>query len=56
MSPVQAIFEVKHKPFGYFVTACCAILGGVYTVVGMLDGMLGGLDKYVKAGGDGTLA
>ena len=57
MSPVQAVFEVKHKSFGYFVTTCCAILGGAYTVIGMMDGIIGGLlAKFMKTGTNGGLA
>ena len=50
LSPVQVVFEVKHKTFGSFITACSAIIGGVYTVVGMLDGMVGGFSKFVEKG------
>lgn len=31
--------EYKHS-FAHFVTNVCAIVGGVFTVAGMLDGML----------------
>ena len=48
ISPVQAVFEVKEKSIWTFITTCCAIIGGVYTVVGMLDGFLVYLYKLVE--------
>lgn len=55
MSPVQAVFAVKPKTFGSFMTACCAIIGGCYVVVGILDNFLTFLHKAYEAGGGGLL-
>lgn len=39
MSPIQIIVTEKMKPFYHFVTAVCAVVGGVFTVAGILDSM-----------------
>ena len=50
LSPVQAVFEVKEKSIFMFITTCCAIIGGVYTVIGVLDGFVAYLFKLVEKG------
>ena len=37
ISPVQAVFTEKKKTLISFITTVCAIVGGVYTVMGILD-------------------
>eukprot|EP00873_Tetraselmis_striata_P008725 jgi/Tetstr1/428989/TSEL_018964.t1 len=37
LSPMQMIVEERRQPFYHFVTTVCAIIGGVFTVAGMLD-------------------
>ena len=33
-------YEEYRKPFTHFLTDLCAIVGGVFTVAGMIDGIL----------------
>jgi len=37
ISPIKVKFEEKDKSFLHFVTQVCAIIGGVFTVTGLLD-------------------
>ena len=47
VSPVQAIFEEKRKGnFLSFVKNVCAIVGGAYTVMGIVDSLIGFTSKY----------
>lgn len=36
-SPIRVIIEEKYRSFGHFLTSVCAIIGGVFTVMGMID-------------------
>ena len=36
----QVIVEQQRKTFAAFLTQVCAIIGGVFTVTGLLDGVL----------------
>ncbi len=36
-SPIMVNIVESRKPFGHFLTAVCAIIGGVFTVMGVLD-------------------
>jgi hypothetical protein len=38
LSPIMVKFIEKSKSFSHFITGCCAIIGGLFTVAGMLDG------------------
>ena len=40
VSPMQVIVEQQRKSFAAFLTQVCAIIGGVFTVTGLLDGVL----------------
>nr|XP_023022430.1 endoplasmic reticulum-Golgi intermediate compartment protein 3 isoform X2 [Leptinotarsa decemlineata] len=40
LSPLMVKFSEKERSFGHFVTNLCAIIGGVYTVAGLLDSCL----------------
>ena len=47
VSPVQAVFEERRKSnFLSFVKNVCAIVGGAYTVMGIVDVMVGFTSKY----------
>jgi endoplasmic reticulum-Golgi intermediate compartment protein 3 len=46
ISPVQAVFEETSGKFLRFVTSLCAILGGLYTVMGLLDGLISTATSY----------
>lgn len=39
MSPIQIVVTQRSKAFYHFMTTTCAIIGGVFTVAGILDGL-----------------
>ncbi|GJX36675.1 disulfide isomerase-like protein 5-4 [Tanacetum coccineum] len=39
-SPMQVLITETAKPFSHFITNLCAIIGGVFTVAGILDSIL----------------
>lgn len=39
-SPLRSIIREYHMPLFELCTSLCAILGGVFTVMGMLDGVI----------------
>lgn len=40
MSPMQVLVTRERKSLASFLTQLCAILGGVFTVTGLLDGLI----------------
>ena len=40
LSPVMVKFSRKEKSLGHFLTGLCAIIGGVFTVAGILDKLI----------------
>ncbi|KAJ3323873.1 Endoplasmic reticulum-Golgi intermediate compartment protein 3 [Boothiomyces sp. JEL0866] len=40
ISPMLIQYKEYRKPFTHFITDLCAIVGGVFTVAGMVDGLL----------------
>ena len=40
ISPLLIKYEEYRKPFTHFLTDICAVVGGVFTVAGMIDGLL----------------
>ena len=40
MAPVMVKYQEKEKSFGHFASGLCAIIGGVFTVAGMVDKMV----------------
>jgi hypothetical protein len=40
LSPIMVKFVEKSKSFTHFLTGCCAIIGGLFTLAGMLDSFL----------------
>lgn len=40
LSPLMVKYTEKDRSFGHFVTNICAIIGGVFTVAGILDALL----------------
>lgn len=40
MSPIQIVVTDKEKHFFHFITAVCAVVGGIFTVAGMIDSMV----------------
>lgn len=49
VSPIQANFEEKRKTLASLVTSLCAIIGGVYTVMGILDSAFGIASKLFSS-------
>ena len=37
LAPVMVKYTEKDKSFGHFATGLCAIIGGVFTVAGLID-------------------
>jgi hypothetical protein len=48
MSPIQIVVSEKIKPFYHFITSVCAVVGGVFTVAGLMDGMAYNTAKAFK--------
>jgi len=40
ISPIMVNFEEKYTSFTYFLTSLCAIVGGVFTVAGIVDSVI----------------
>ncbi len=40
ISPIMVRFTEKRPSFSYFLTSLCAIVGGVFTVAGIIDGFI----------------
>ena len=45
LSPLQAVYEERRRGFGQFLTGACAVVGGVYTVMGLVDALVNSLGK-----------
>ena len=37
LSPMSVVVSQEKMPFYHFITQVCAIIGGVFTVIGLLD-------------------
>ena len=37
LAPVMVKYQQKEKSFGHFASGLCAIIGGVFTVAGIID-------------------
>ncbi|KAK7290826.1 hypothetical protein RIF29_05549 [Crotalaria pallida] len=48
LSPMQVLIKENHKSFSHFITNVCAIIGGVFTVAGILDSILHNTIRLVK--------
>ena len=48
LSPVQALFEETKKSFAAFLVSVCAILGGLFTVLGLVDVVLNFLMRFLN--------
>ena len=40
ISPVMVVVQEETQSFSSFVTKICAVIGGIYTVVGLLDNVV----------------
>merc|ERR1712157_392180 len=47
-SPLMVQISEKRTPFFHFITQVCAIIGGVFTVTGLLDRVVYGTVKQLK--------
>ncbi|KAH7285273.1 hypothetical protein KP509_33G019900 [Ceratopteris richardii] len=48
LSPMQVLVKETPKSFSHFITNVCAIIGGVFTVAGIMDSMLHGAMRMMK--------
>lgn len=48
LSPMQVLITENSKSFSHFLTNICAIIGGVFTVAGILDSILHNTMRLVK--------
>jgi hypothetical protein len=48
MSPVQIVVSEKPRELYRFLTAICAVVGGVFTVAGIIDGMVYQVNRVAK--------
>ncbi|KAL4554049.1 hypothetical protein LXL04_037494 [Taraxacum kok-saghyz] len=48
LSPMQVLITENSKSFSHFITNVCAIIGGVFTVAGILDSILHNTLRLVK--------
>ncbi|CAG9464669.1 unnamed protein product [Pedinophyceae sp. YPF-701] len=47
-SPIQIMVSERRQPLYHFVTSLCAVVGGVFTVMGMLGGGIGAASAALK--------
>ena len=40
LAPVMVKYQQKEKSFGHFASGLCAIIGGVFTVAGIIDKLI----------------
>lgn len=48
LSPMQVLITENSKSFSHFITNVCAIIGGIFTVAGILDSILHNTLRLVK--------
>lgn len=48
LSPMQVLIQENPKSFSHFITNVCAIIGGVFTVAGILDSILHNTFRLMK--------
>ncbi|OIW03148.1 hypothetical protein TanjilG_11785 [Lupinus angustifolius] len=48
LSPMQVLITENQKSFSHFITNVCAIIGGVFTVAGILDSILHNTVRLIK--------
>ena len=53
ISPIMVKFTEKQPSFTYFLTSLCAIVGGVFTVAGIIDSAIYGASRGSSGGGLG---
>ena len=59
LSPLRVRIEERSRSLGHFLTNCCAIVGGVFTIMGLVDAVLhrgyGSAASRRKVGGKGLI-
>nr|AFK46808.1 unknown [Lotus japonicus] len=48
LSPMQVLITENQKSFSHFITNVCAIIGGVFTVAGIVDSILHNTIRMIK--------
>ncbi|GFP89994.1 protein disulfide-isomerase 5-3 [Phtheirospermum japonicum] len=48
LSPMQVLITENSKSFWHFITSVCAIIGGVFTVAGIVDSILHNTVRFMK--------
>lgn len=48
ISPMLVIYTESKKPFAHFLTDVCAIVGGIFTVAGLVDGFIYTAERTFK--------
>ena len=48
LSPVMVKYSPKEKSLGHFLTGLCAIIGGVFTVAGILDKLIYNSSRLIE--------
>lgn len=56
VSPITVKYTEKSKPLYHFLTTFCAIIGGTFTVAGMIDSMVFSAHQMVKKASEGKLS
>lgn len=55
ITPITVKYTEKKKPLYHFLTTICAIIGGTFTVAGMIDSMIFSTHQMVKKASEGKL-
>ncbi|CAG5098291.1 Oidioi.mRNA.OKI2018_I69.XSR.g15534.t1.cds [Oikopleura dioica] len=55
IAPITVKYTHKKKPFYHLLTTVCAIVGGTFTVAGMVDSMIFSAHQAVKKASEGKL-
>ena len=48
ISPMLISYTEYQKPFSHFLTDTCAIIGGIFTIAGLLDGFIYTAEKRLR--------
>lgn len=54
LSPMRVRVEEKRRSFGHFLTRVCAIIGGVFTVMGLVDSLVFRVGEQLQRGKRGA--
>ncbi|XP_012940238.1 endoplasmic reticulum-Golgi intermediate compartment protein 1 [Aplysia californica] len=56
LSPITVHYVEKHQPFYTFLVMICAIIGGTFTVAGIIDGLVFSASELIKKAEIGKLS